>query len=1355
MRRRLWNRTRTGLRAGFGQLESWASGLRGVAPPTSKQRATRRPALGAEPLEARLLLDAMVSITAVDPDLRNTALNEIAIEFTEPVSGFDTTDLIFSRDGASVPLSGNQLTTANNQSFRLTNLALLTGAEGNYQLTLDVLNSGISPLSLEGLGVTPGPELVENGTFDRIDQLAGWVVSSLDGVRWELAAAPDDVNDGVARITSLHPTINDPDLPIGSPGANIQQEFVVSPNTTYRVEFDLISTNIGGGSRVDFNIFEGDAAGPVLLNRRFFAGGEHEDFEFVTGADSAVTIQFIASRQNRDFTVDNVSFRRAAVVGPFVGWTMDTTAPTVTISAVDRDPRNTAVDTLTIAFDEPIENFNLSDLSLTRDSGGGPQEVALGVAQLSTSDNTTWTLSNLTPLTSLSGVFDYELKIRAAGTGIQDPATNPLGPTSGSSWRMDTVAPIVTIAQQLDVDDRSPPLSGTVNDSTATITVTVAGDLYEAVNNLNGTWSLPGGVIEDLADGTYNVIVTATDPAGNPGTDITTNDLRIDAAPRVTVDKIRTADQTPRVTGTIDDPLATISRLIINGVNYDAPAVINHGDGTWELPDDTILVEDTLPEGKYDVSFVAFDTTGHFTGSLLNPIVVSSVLDIDLKPIVINEIMFRPESPNPEPNGTAGNAEPTDEEFVELYNNSVFPIDVSGWEFTRGFRYTIPNNTTIPPHGYLVVASDVGVFTAKYDAVPLLVGGDGSGSPLTDWIGTLSNSGENIRFERFDGALVDRVRYADSGDWAVRRWVPNFSGNEAVDGWQWIAPHDGDGHSLELMNPELTNREGQNWAPSAAGLGTPGVANSAATRDVAPLILDVENSPAIPHTGESVVVTAMILNEGDIAVDVMLYYRVDPQRPFDMRDPHSATPFIALPMVDDGTGNDVLAGDGIFSATVPGQIDRAIVDFYVEASERNGANVRSYPAPSDAEGHHDANLLYQVDDSIDLDFADDWPGDQPIYRLVMTAGQEAKLRLRDENGAGTRANDEVNATFIVRDPGRGVDVDNGDLAMFQLDELGQSGSFELDADTLSILLHEKQFVGGENIDALHVRDNGKIILSTTSDATLGGLSFSDGDLVEYDLETATARLIFSEGAFGSNEDINAIWVNENPQGRITELIFSTDGSFSVGDTDFANADLVKIELGGFNVDDGPLTSFAGLSVTRVFSESLFAGGANIDGLHVLDNGNFLLSTTGDEQLAGLAFTDGSIVEFHLNNSDPGAGVAGNSQATLFFGEANFSSGDEDINALFVDEAAGPDGTLVLSTDGNDAGLGSRTEVFHNVGVRIRGNASRAAAPFNLRIAFPADHQFRGESSIPLNSQAVYSQLIGQTVFEQAGLSTEG
>ena len=71
----------------------------------------------------------------------------------------------------------------------------------------------------------------------------------------------------------------------------------------------------------------------------------------------------------------------------------------------------------------------------------------------------------------------------------------------------------------------------------------------------------------------------------------------------VRIDSLVTNDTTPRLTGTIGDPLATV-QVTVNGQQV---AAVNNGDGTWEVPDDTLAV---LGEGAYDVQAVAQAVSG-------------------------------------------------------------------------------------------------------------------------------------------------------------------------------------------------------------------------------------------------------------------------------------------------------------------------------------------------------------------------------------------------------------------------------------------------------------------------------------------------------------------------------------------------------------------------------------------------------------------------------------------------------------------------------------------------------------------------------------------------------------------------
>ena len=76
---------------------------------------------------------------------------------------------------------------------------------------------------------------------------------------------------------------------------------------------------------------------------------------------------------------------------------------------------------------------------------------------------------------------------------------------------VDTTAPVVTV-NGLSTGDNTPQLTGTVSDPTATVEVTVNGTTYTATNNGDGTWTLADNSIAPaLADGTYDVSVTATD----------------------------------------------------------------------------------------------------------------------------------------------------------------------------------------------------------------------------------------------------------------------------------------------------------------------------------------------------------------------------------------------------------------------------------------------------------------------------------------------------------------------------------------------------------------------------------------------------------------------------------------------------------------------------------------------------------------------------------------------------------------------------------------------------------------------------------------------------------------------------
>ena len=185
-----------------------------------------------------------------------------------------------------------------------------------------------------------------------------------------------------------------------------------------------------------------------------------------------------------------------------------------------------------------------------------------------------------------------------------DAAGNDGTDGTADELTVDLTPPVVTV-DPLTTNDTTPELTGTVDDTEAAISVTVAAQTHGAVNNGDGTWTLPDDTLSELSEGTYDVEVTATDAAGNDGTDGTTDELTVDLTPPVvTVDSLLTNDTTPELRGTVDDNSAAVSVT----VDTQTHGAVNNGDGTWTLADDTLS---GLSDGTYDVEATATDAAGN------------------------------------------------------------------------------------------------------------------------------------------------------------------------------------------------------------------------------------------------------------------------------------------------------------------------------------------------------------------------------------------------------------------------------------------------------------------------------------------------------------------------------------------------------------------------------------------------------------------------------------------------------------------------------------------------------------------------------------------------------------------------
>ncbi len=89
-------------------------------------------------------------ISSIVPAERNTAVPSATVTFTTPVSGFDVSDLVLTRNGVVMSLSGVSLSTTDNKTFTINGLGAadglsgLTYASGLYVLTLKTNGTGIA-----------------------------------------------------------------------------------------------------------------------------------------------------------------------------------------------------------------------------------------------------------------------------------------------------------------------------------------------------------------------------------------------------------------------------------------------------------------------------------------------------------------------------------------------------------------------------------------------------------------------------------------------------------------------------------------------------------------------------------------------------------------------------------------------------------------------------------------------------------------------------------------------------------------------------------------------------------------------------------------------------------------------------------------------------------------------------------------------------------------------------------------------------------------------------------------------------------------------------------------------------------
>ncbi len=293
--------------------------------------------------------------------------------------------------------------------------------------------------------------------------------------------------------------------------------------------------------------------------------------------------------------------------------------------------------------------------------------------------------------------------------------------------------------------------------------------------------------------------------------------------------------------------------------------------------------------------------------------------------IVVNEVLY---------NGVDNTVR---DEFIELYNAGTTTVNLTGWRLSSAVDFNFPANTTIAPGGYLLIAEDPATITAKFGK-----------TALGPWTGNLSSKGEIIRLRNATDVIVSEVDYKA--------------------GFPWPTSSDGDGASMELINPKFDESLGGNWRaatiPSLTATtdtATPGAQNLQFAANAAPAVRQVNHTPAQATTGDPIVVTAKVTDPDGVASVQLLYQIVAPGNFIPSTLPRAISggqftsttlPLPANPafenaanwataaMNDDGLGADVQGGDGIYTATIPFQPNRTLVRYRIVAVDNPGASIR-------------------------------------------------------------------------------------------------------------------------------------------------------------------------------------------------------------------------------------------------------------------------------------------------------------------------------------------------------------------------------------------------------------------------------
>ncbi|ECR8495388.1 type I secretion C-terminal target domain-containing protein [Salmonella enterica subsp. enterica serovar Typhi] len=641
-----------------------------------------------------------------------------------------------------------------------------------------------------------------------------------------------------------------------------------------------IQGNIAAGGATDDTMPTLRGTTDIGSTVEVFIDGDSAGFATVDASGNWIfEIATPLSESTHYFTVQATNANGPGGLSAPVGITVDLSAPAqpVITSATDDVPGMTGT-----LDNGALTNDSRPTLNGTGEAGATirilDNGVEIGSATVDQSGN--WRFTPNTPLESNAHIFT------AVAT---DPAGNSGQLSDGFTLNIDAQAPDVPVITSViddnnqptvpvlpgqSTDDRQPILNGT-GEPGATITIFDNGTpLGTAQVGENGSWTFP--VPRNLSEGSHNLTVSATDPAGNTSAVSAPWTIVVDITPPAIPVLTSVVDDQPGITGNlVSGQLTNDATPTLNG-RGEAGATINvyldgnpasigtttvNSDGTWRFTPQT-----PLANGSHTFTLSATDPAG-------NSSAVSSgfVLTIDTTPPAAPVIASVADNTAPVtgivPNGGSTNeTRPTLSgtgeagTTISIYNGSALvgtaQVQANGsWSFTPstslGAGVWNLTATATDAAGNTSAASEIRSFTIDttapaapvidtvYDGTGPITGNLSSGQITDEARPVISGTREaNTTIRLYDnGTLLAEIPADNSSSW---RYTPDASlatGNHvitviAVDAAGNASPVSDSVNFVVDTTPPLTPVITSVSDDQAPGLGT--IANGQNTNDPTP-----------------------------------------------------------------------------------------------------------------------------------------------------------------------------------------------------------------------------------------------------------------------------------------------------------------------------------------------------------------------------------------------------------------------------------------------------------------------------------------------------------------------------------------